>query len=138
MGIPHKPFVPGTRMSHAILLFAHGARDPEWALPFERLRTAVKKRLPGVWIELAYLELMQPDLARAVDGLADAGAKQIDIVPAFMAQGAHLKRDLPALIAAAQARHPQLVFKLRPALGESQPVLDAMAEHIARCNAGGV
>ena len=119
-------------MSHAILLFAHGARDPQWALPFERLRAAVKKRLPGTWVELAYLEFMQPDFVAGVDGLIDAGVKQIDIVPAFMAQGAHLKRDLPALIAAAQARHPQVVFTLHPALGESQPVLDAMAEHIAQ------
>ena len=118
-------------MTHAIILFAHGARDPEWALPFERLRTAVKKRMPGVWVEIAYLEFMQPDFAHAVDGLIDSGAQQIDIIPAFMAQGAHLKRDLPVLIATAQARHPQALFKLHPALGESQPVLDAMAAHVA-------
>ena len=122
-------------MTHAIILFAHGARDPEWALPFERLRAAVKQRMPGVWVEIAYLEFMQPDLARAVDGLIDSGAQQIDIIPAFMAQGAHLKRDLPELIAAAQARHPQAVFTLHPALGESQPVLDAMAAHVAGAHA---
>ena len=119
-------------MTHAILLFAHGARDPEWALPFERLRAAVKMRLPGTWVEIAYLELMQPDLSAAVDRLVDEGVVNIDIVPAFMAQGAHLKRDLPALIAAAQARHPQVVFNLQPALGEIQTVLDAMATHIAQ------
>ena len=119
-------------MTQAILLFAHGARDPDWALPFERLRTAAKKRMPGVWVEIAYLEFMQPDLAHAADNLVDGGARHIDIVPAFMAQGAHLKRDLPALISAAQARHPQVVFRLHPALGESQPVLDAMARHVAK------
>ena len=119
-------------MSHAIILFAHGARNPEWALPFERLRTAVKKRLPGTAVEIAYLEFMQPDLLAAAGGVVDAGARQIDIIPAFMAQGAHLKRDLPALVATAQVRHPQAVFKLHPALGESQPVIDAMAEDVAR------
>ncbi len=118
-------------MTQAIILFAHGARDPDWALPFERLRAAAKQRLPGVWVEIAYLEFMRPDLAHAADTLVDGGARHIDIVPAFMAQGAHLKRDLPALIAAAQARHPQVVFKLHPVLGESQPVLDVMAEHVA-------
>ena len=119
-------------MTQAIILFAHGARDPDWALPFERLRAAVKIRMPGVGVEIAYLEFMQPGLPGAVDALIDGGARQIDIIPAFMAQGAHLKRDLPALIAAAQARHPHAVFKLHPALGESQPVLNAMADHIAQ------
>lgn len=118
--------------SRAIILFAHGARDPGWALPFERLRMAVKLRLPGTAVELAYLELMQPSLAQAVDSLIDGGAREIGIIPAFMAQGAHLKRDLPALIDAAQARHPQAVLRLHSALGESQAVLDAMADQIAR------
>ncbi len=117
--------------SHAIILFAHGARDPQWALPFERLRMAVKLRLPGTAVELAYLELMQPALAQAIDNLIDGGAREIDIIPAFMAQGAHLKRDLPALIDTAQARHPQAVLRLHPALGESQAVLDAMATQVA-------
>ncbi len=117
--------------SHAIILFAHGARDPQWALPFERLRMAVKLRLPGTAVELAYLELMQPALAQAIDNLIDGGAREIDIIPAFMAQGAHLKRDLPALIETAQARHPQAVLSLHPALGESQAVLDAMATQVA-------
>ena len=118
-------------MSRSIILFAHGARDPEWALPFERLRMAVKLRMPGTAVEIAYLEFMQPDLAAAVDSLIDAGAAQIDIIPAFMAQGAHLKRDLPVLMDAAQARHPQALLRLRPALGESQTVLDAMAGQVA-------
>ena len=118
-------------LNRAIILFAHGARDPEWALPFERLRMAVKLRLPGTPVEIAYLEFMRPDLAAAVDRLIDAGATQIDIIPAFMAQGAHLKRDLPALIDTAQARHPHAVLRLRPALGESQAVLDAMAADVA-------
>ena len=115
----------------ALILFAHGARDPAWAEPFERLRLSVKMRLPGTSVELAYLEFMQPDLRGAIDRLIDAGATSIDIIPAFMAQGAHLRRDLPDLIKAAQARHPAAVFALQPALGESQPVLDAMAQQIA-------
>ena len=117
--------------SRAIILFAHGARDPQWALPFERLRMAVKLRLPGTAVELAYLELMRPALAQAIDSLIDSGARAIDIIPAFMAQGAHLKRDLPALIDAAQTRYPQAVLRLHPALGESQAVLDAMASQVA-------
>ena len=28
--------------AHGIVLFAHGARDPRWAEPFERLRSQVK------------------------------------------------------------------------------------------------
>ena len=115
----------------ALILFAHGARDPAWAEPFEQLRLAVKLRLPETPVELAYLEFMQPDLLSAAERMVAAGADQIDIVPAFMAQGNHLKRDLPELMKTAQARHPGAAFTLRAALGESPAVREAMAEQIA-------
>ena len=118
-------------MTQAILLFAHGARDPEWAQPFERLRVALLARTPGAMVELAYLELMQPDLAAAVDDLASRGASAVSVVPVFMAQGGHLKRDLPQRIDAVRARHPGLRISLQLAIGEAQTVIEAMAAHIA-------
>ena len=118
-------------MSQSIILFAHGARDPEWARPFERLRAALLAVRADVRVELAYLELMQPDLAGAVDELATGGATAINVVPVFMAQGGHLKRDLPRLVVEVQSRYPAIRISLQPAVGEAQAVIDAMATHIA-------
>ena len=39
-----------------IILFAHGARDPEWARPFARVRALLERRAPTTPIELAFLE----------------------------------------------------------------------------------
>ena len=122
-------------MSKAILIFAHGARDPEWAQPFESLRDAVATQKPNARVTLAYLEFMQPALAEALDDLIATGATDIDIVPAFMAQGGHLKRDLPLLIDAARLRHPNARLTLQPALGEAPGVIAAMARHIAASTA---
>lgn len=118
-------------MKKAILLFAHGARDPEWAKPFEHLRDEVAGRIPGTTVQVAFLEFMQPALPDALDALIRDGVCEIDIVPAFMAQGGHLKRDLPELIDVARAKHPAVRFILRPALGEAPGVIAAMAKHIA-------
>lgn len=115
----------------AVILFAHGARDPEWARPFERLRDALLAASPGLVVELAYLELMQPDLAAAVAGLAARGATSISVAPVFMAQGGHLKRDLPAKVDEVRAKHPGIALTLQPAIGEAQAVIDAMARQIA-------
>ena len=119
----------------ALILFAHGARDPEWSQPFERLREAVSARIPNTKVIIAYLEFMQPTLPDAISKLASEGATTIDIVPAFMAQGGHLKRDLPTLVDAARTRHPGMTLTLRPALGEAPAVIEAMAAHIASATA---
>ena len=118
-------------MNKAIVIFAHGARDPEWARPFEHLRDEVMMRKPGIAVTIAFLEHMQPGLPETLDELIADDVHEIDIVPAFMAQGGHLKRDLPLLVDAARARHPRVRFILRPALGEAPGVIAAMAKHIA-------
>ena len=115
----------------ALILFAHGARDPEWLQPFERLREAVAAKCPNTRVVIAYLEFMHPNLPDAISMLTAEGATTIDIVPAFMAQGGHLKRDLPILVDAARTRHPGAILTLHPALGEASIVIDAMAAHIA-------
>lgn len=110
-----------------IILFAHGARDPEWARPLERLAAEVKARDPERAVRLAFLEFMTPSLGEAIDEAALAGSCEVAVVPVFLAQGGHVKRDMPLIIDAAQRRHPELALSLRPALGEMDVVIAAMA-----------
>lgn len=119
-------------MSEAIVLFAHGSRDPEWAGPFQALRQLVAARRPGAQVELAFLEQMSPTLDQAIDAAAAGGAARVLVVPLFLAPGGHIKRDLPALIAAARARHPALAIRATSSIGEEGDVLAALADWIAR------
>jgi sirohydrochlorin cobaltochelatase len=111
----------------AIILFAHGARDPEWAQPFRRIKKLLEARQPGVTVMLAFLEIMPPSLTDAVAQLVQAGHKAVTIAPLFMAQGGHLKNDVPKILDAIRARHPAIELKLLPAIGDVEPVLDAIA-----------
>ena len=56
-----------------LLLFAHGARDAPWALPFEQVAQAVRVALPAQPVRLAFLEFMAPDIRTAATELAAAG-----------------------------------------------------------------
>jgi sirohydrochlorin cobaltochelatase len=116
-------------LKQALVLFAHGSRDPHWAAPLERLRAELAARHD---VELAFLELMAPTLEEAVARLAARGARRIRVVPVFFGQGAHLKRDLPALATAAGARHPGITIDLEPAIGEQPAVIAALAAAIER------
>jgi sirohydrochlorin cobaltochelatase len=118
-------------MKSALILFAHGSRDPEWALPFRALREKVAAQKPEFEVELAFLELMQPTLITTVDRLVSSGNQQITIAPLFMAQGAHLKRDLSLLFAELSDRHAGIRLKLLPAAGEVEIVMDAVSAWVA-------
>ncbi|SRR5581483_2144122 len=118
------------RNESAVILFAHGAREPEWALPFEQLRDRL--RASGMRVEIAYLGSMRPPLEEAVASLARQGAARMTIVPMFLAQGGHLKEDLPRMVADIRAMHPEVELAVTPALGEDGEMLDAMAAWVRR------
>lgn len=113
-----------------IVLFAHGAHDPEWARPFEAIRDTMRKQRPEYPIQLAYLEMMSPTLDEAVDSLVSQGASAITVFPLFMAQGGHLKNDLPLILDAMRAAHPHIPISLESAIGEVPEIIGAIARWI--------
>jgi sirohydrochlorin cobaltochelatase len=119
-----------------LILFAHGARDPRWAEPLLRLRDRVAGRAPGTPVSVAFLDIMQPDLPTAGDDLVRAGCTSLGIVPVFLGQGGHVRRDLAALIGTLASRYPDLDIQCAPAVGEDDAVLDALAEYSLAALAG--
>jgi sirohydrochlorin cobaltochelatase len=117
-------------MSTGLVLFGHGARDSRWREPFDRLKALVGPRHAGP-VELAFLESMSPDLSEACASLVRSGATRIVVVPLFLGTGGHLRRDLPALVAAAQERAGVPVGSVGAA-GEDELVLDAIAAYCLR------
>jgi sirohydrochlorin cobaltochelatase len=116
--------------ARAIVLFAHGATEAEWAVPFERIRERL--RAGGARVELAYLGSMPPTLEEASARLVAEGCSDITVVPLFLAQGGHVKHELPRLLRALRTRHPQVRVTSTPPLGDSGEVLDAIATWVER------
>lgn len=113
----------------ALVLFAHGARDPRWAEPFERLQQMTQAQMPGVRVALAYLELMSPTLPELASRLIADGCLDITIVPIFLGQGGHVRRDLPLVVEQLKTAHPQVQFTVATAAGEDAEVLNAIVRY---------
>jgi len=118
---------PPPPAAHGLLLFAHGARDARWALPFEAVAQRVRAQAPATPLQLAFLEFMQPGLVAAGSELAAQGCRRVDVVPLFLGAGGHVRKDLPLLLDELRALHPHVQWQLRPAIGEVDAVVDAMA-----------
>lgn len=119
--------------STGLVLFGHGARDPEWAGPMRRIRDAVSARAGAPRVELAFLELMAPTLPEAIAALVAGGARRVAVVPIFLAQGGHLKRDLPRLLDEVRAAYPACEITLATAAGEADAVVGAIADYALDC-----
>ncbi|WP_420106844.1 sirohydrochlorin chelatase [Herbaspirillum huttiense] len=115
--------------SQSLILFAHGARDPAWAAPFERLRALTQAAMPGTSVELAFLELMQPDLPTVAAQQIAAGSRRVTVIPVFLGQGGHVRRDLPELLEQLRQAHPGVEVRTVAAVGEDEAVLQAIAAY---------
>ena len=93
----------GTAPRSALVLFAHGARDPEWAEPFRAIAARVAGNRKDLAVRLAFLEFQTPTLADAIAELAAAG--------------------YPAI----RMRQPALSIELLPAIGDVDCLRDAIA-----------
>ncbi|HEX4843538.1 MAG TPA: CbiX/SirB N-terminal domain-containing protein [Limnobacter sp.] len=116
----------------AIVLFGHGARDPQWAEPMKRLQSILIAQLPQVQVELAFLELMAPSLPDTVACMALGGVSHIQVVPIFFGRGGHLKNDFPVLMTEMQQMYPAVSIEATTAVGQWDAVWQAIAAEIVQ------
>jgi len=77
------------------ILLSHGSKVKESndasAKVLEELRKSLNK------VELAFLELSEPDFQSAVKKLKESGVSHIKVLPLFLAPGKHVREDVPYL-----------------------------------------
>jgi sirohydrochlorin cobaltochelatase len=114
------------KQKNYLVLFAHGSRDPDWQAPFIALRDSLHP-LP---VGLAFMEMAEPTLEMVVTQalVEHSDLTQMTILPLFMAQGGHLRHDVPNQVAAMQARYPNCTFTVLPPVGQHPKVVAAMQD----------
>ena len=81
-------------------------------------------------VEPCFLELAEPELLAGGDRCAQLGATRVLMIPYFLSDGVHLRRDLTAARDELNRRHPDVEFILGSPLGP-HPLLDELvAERI--------
>ncbi|MFD7598730.1 sirohydrochlorin chelatase [Kitasatospora sp. NPDC059812] len=105
----------------ALLLIAHGSRDPRHAATVAALVQEVRALRPGLDVATAYLDHCAPRIPQVVGRLDDAVA-----VPLLLNRAYHAKHDIPAALRTAGAALP-----VAAVLGPSPLLLAALERRLA-------
>nr|WP_240627724.1 sirohydrochlorin chelatase [Streptomyces scopuliridis] len=119
---PASPALTDRAPSHpapALVVVAHGSRDPRALRTITALLDRVRELRPGLDVRLGHIELNEP---RLPDTLASLGAGRAVLVPLLLSRGVHIKRDLPAFAAAA----PHLRTRVAAPLGPHPLLVEAL------------
>ncbi|MGH8884113.1 MAG: sirohydrochlorin chelatase [Egibacteraceae bacterium] len=110
----------------ALLLVAHGTRDPRGAEEMDVLADLLRDRL-GAAVAHGWLEdFAEPDVGVAVDALVAQGVERIVSLPLLTLGAGHAKTDVPTLVAEARGAHPAITITHGRVLG-LHPALFALA-----------
>ncbi|WP_432161963.1 sirohydrochlorin chelatase [Streptomyces tendae] len=116
---------PATGGTPALVVVAHGSRDPRALSTVRALLDRVRALRPALPVHLGHVELNEPLLPDTLAALGDAAAV---LVPLLLGRGYHVKRDIPEMAALSPARtrvaaplgpHPLLVDALHARLTEA-------------------
>ncbi len=118
-------------MKRAILLIDHGSRRAEANALLEDVADQVRRRAPESIVEIAHLEIAEPDIAEGIDACVKKGATQIVAHPYFLGPGRHTTEDIPAQVERAGAGHPNVRIRISEALGGHAALIDAILDRVS-------
>jgi sirohydrochlorin ferrochelatase len=110
------------------IVFAHGS-SVESANQAVRAAAGEMARRGGYEaVKAAFLGGGEPDLAGAMNQLADRGVSRVVVIPYFLTLGLHLQRDLPRLIEQLKRAHPGLEIEVTEPLDGHPAMIDALLD----------
>lgn len=115
----------------ALLLIAHGSRNPEANADLDWLANELGRDGIFAPVIASFLELAAPDIAEGGRRCSAAGAKKVILVPYFLSAGVHVRRDLDAWRRKLTSLYPEMEFLLAEPLGR-HPLLAEVARQRIR------
>jgi sirohydrochlorin ferrochelatase len=130
-------------MKQALLLVAHGSRQPEANDDLHHVAAALRQRGYFDIVEESFLELAEPSISQGGARCVEKDAGLVVMVPYFLSAGVHVRRDLTARRDDLARQFPHVEFLLAEPLGRDPRLLDVVvsrAQEVVRplpaCPAG--
>ncbi|KAB8167811.1 sirohydrochlorin chelatase [Streptomyces sp. 3MP-14] len=133
-GGPHVP--GGGAAPPALLLVAHGSRDPRHAATVLALTSRVREAAPGTAVSCGFLDFNLPRVADVLGELRAAGHRSAVAVPLLLNRAFHATSDIPRLLAGERARRPGLTVEQSEVLGPHPLLTGLLERRLAEANGG--
>lgn len=122
--------------SPALLVIAHGSRDPRHAATVHALVGRVRSLRPGLRVETAFLDFNGPSVSQALASLYLSGVREAVALPLLLTRAFHAKADIPAVLAESATRLPDLSVRVADVLGPHPLLVASLERRLAEAGVG--
>ena len=100
LALPPRGDVAAKLAGAGVIIVGHGTADPVGAAETHAVGRLVAALLPGVPVEVGFLEVIGPTIAEALAALAARGCRAVVAAPLLLFTAGHARRDIPEALAA--------------------------------------
>src|SRR3954452_22961904 len=111
----------------ALVVIAHGSRDPRHAATVHALVRRVRSLRPGLRVETGFLDFNVPSAQGVLESLAAEGVRDVVALPLLLTRAFHAKADIPAVL---RESSPRLRIRQAEVLGPSPLLLSALERRL--------
>jgi sirohydrochlorin ferrochelatase len=115
-------------MKTAVILIAHGSRNPEANDDLHALTSELRRDREIV--EPAFLEIATPTIDDAARQCVEQGAKRVILTPYFLSPGIHVERDLVNHCGRLAENFPDVQWRLAKPIGRHPLVREIVLDRI--------
>ncbi|MBW1598872.1 sirohydrochlorin chelatase [Streptomyces sp. JJ38] len=116
----------------ALLVIAHGSRDPRHAATVAALCERVRRQCPGLRVDVGHLDFNAPSVPQALHRLDADGVRDVVALPLLLTRAFHAKSDIPAVLREAAARLPRLRVTQADVLGPHDLLTTALERRLGQ------
>lgn len=114
----------------AVILLGHGSRVKNAGRSMEMVATMLKEKYGYSIVETCHMSRLGPHFPEAFDKCLANGARHILLIPYFLHEGVHMKMDIPGMMQACVAKHPEVRLVMGKHLGFDTLLADLVQKRI--------
>ncbi len=114
----------------AILLIAHGSRRQEANDELVKLAELLREEGTYSKIEIAFLELADPNIPAGVEACVKSGVEEVRMLPFFLSPGRHVVEDLERFRQEFSVQYSDIHFTICPPLGLHPKIIEIILDRI--------
>ena len=115
---------------YGVMVCGHGSRDEDAVSEFLNFAKKLKNKLLQYELEWGFLEFANPVIKNGLNSLREKGIKEIMSIPVMLFAAGHAKNDIPSVLNAYQAQHPDMSISYGRELGIDLKLIRAAGERV--------
>ena len=117
-----------TEKRTALLIIDHGSRYEGANNMIYDVKTMMETLRPELIIDVAHMELADPNIEAGFKSCVDRGATHVIAHPYMLSPGRHATKDIPNLVKKAAAKYPKVTCDITEHLGVNPKIGEVILE----------